>query len=58
MRGDEIPCLWNAKPLPFPLRLGFLLSLFSLFSPVILFLSAVNPDVSQSCPQLILHLRY
>lgn len=30
--GDEIPGLWNAKPQPFPLRLGFLLSLsLSLF---------------------------
>lgn len=31
VQGDEISGLWNAKPQPFPLRLGFLLSLCFLF---------------------------
>lgn len=42
IRGDEIvlPSLWNAKPQPFPLRLGFLLSLFLVQSSFFSLLSA------------------
>lgn len=42
-----LPGLWNAKPQPFPLRLGFLLSVF--FSPVIL---CILPRLSKLLSEL------